>query len=263
MSSASDPLQGYAVHFTRGVSAEDAAKARAQRPTKPSLGDLLRWLDSIDDTGFRTSLSILGSGFIRPTSYPMGVGETVPELADAHRSACFSESPLDDLARLIETRSLYGVGFRQSFLQQRGGDRVIYVPDDSAEAGSWRQHVAARRSAGVDPGDGFWMKTPFVDLLSPSNDTTWEKEWRVPGGLSFEPEDVAFVFLPEDLHEKARRFFTDHQRENTGPAYLGRYLDPRWDRARIEAVLAAPVAPVAPEPASAWTPPPNPLARGH
>src|SRR4051794_26775519 len=118
MTSASDPLVGYAVHFTRGLNSEAAAEARAQAPAKPSFAEMLRWLDRIDDTGYRTSLSILGSGFIRPTTDPLGVGGSVPELAAAHRSACFSESPLDELARLVETRSLYGVGFRQTFLER-------------------------------------------------------------------------------------------------------------------------------------------------
>ncbi len=83
----------------------------------------------------------------------------------------------------------------------------------------------------------------FVDELDPdpANDTSWEKEWRVPGGLKFLPDDVAFVFLPEELHDKARAFFAKHRADNSGPAYLGPYLDPQWDRERIQEILTEPV----------------------
>jgi hypothetical protein len=78
---------------------------------------------------------------------------------------------------------------------------------------------------------------PYVDMLDPDNDTRWEQEWRVPGGLRFAPSDVAFVFLPEKLHDKARTFFSEHRDANTGPAYLGPYLDPRWSHQQIEHAL--------------------------
>ena len=59
----------------------------------------------------------------------------------------------------------------------------------------------------------------------------------MPGGLQFAPRDVAFVFLPEELHDGARMFFTEHRDANTGPAYLGPYLDPRWSRQKTEQAL--------------------------
>jgi plastocyanin len=65
----------------------------------------------------------------------------------------------------------------------------------------------------------------------------------VPGGLAFQPGDVSFVFLPEQSHDNARAFFEIHRASQTGPAYLGPYLDPRWDRPRIERALRAPPSP--------------------
>jgi hypothetical protein len=113
------------VHFTRGSDPADAAKALAQlMPAKPSRTELLEWLNTIDDAGYRASLSILWDGFVRPTGLPLCVGRDVPGLEEKHRSACFSETALNELARLISTRSLYGVGFRQSFLRDRGGRPV-------------------------------------------------------------------------------------------------------------------------------------------
>jgi hypothetical protein len=239
-----DPLLGYAVHFTRGNSTAVAAKALA-RPLPRALThiELVQRLDDIDDTGYRASLSILWQGFVRPTDLPRCVGRDVAGLEQAHRSACFSESRLDELARLIATRSLYGIGFRQNFLRMNRGRPVKYLQPGSADARWWRQEISRRRFAEIDTKDSFWQTTPFVDELDPdpAEDTSWENEWRVPGGLNFQPDDVAFVFLPDELHDNARAFFTEHRANNTGPAYLGRYLDPRWSRQRIQEVLSEPV----------------------
>jgi hypothetical protein len=237
MVAASDPLEGFAVHFTRGADPVAAAAARAAGVPKGNLVEALAWLDATDTSGYRSSLSILWEGHVRPTRYPMGVAAHVTEVAERNRSACFSESPLNDLKRLIETRSLYGVGFEQTFLEIHGGERVLYVPPGSDEEISWRRAVADACVGGVDPTDPLWQMTPFVDILDPTRDMSWEKEWRVPGGLNFKPSDVAFVFLPEELHGRARDFFEEHRVANTGPAYFGVYLDPRWERDRIEEAL--------------------------
>lgn len=97
-------LWGYAVHCTRGSNPTDAAKALAQTtPPRPSPTELLDWLNAIDDTGYRASLSILWDGFVRPTYLPLCVGQKAPRLEENHRSACFSETALNELARLIST----------------------------------------------------------------------------------------------------------------------------------------------------------------
>lgn len=234
-----DALLGYAVHFTRGVSPDEAAAAKSSEPmTRPSLFQLLTRLDSIDDTGFRASLTILGQGHIRASDCPDCVGAAVTEVAAAHRAACFSETRLDDLARLISSRSLYGVGFCQEFLQSHNGRRVSYLEAGSDEALRYEEEVRRRVASGVDPADPFWKDTPFVDIVeSGPNDSRWQEEWRVLGGLNFDPDDVAFCFLPAHLHVNARQFFEDHRAANTCPAYLGPYLDPGWDHTEIERAL--------------------------
>lgn len=245
MPSQPDPLRRYAVHFTRSRNGATAARKALARPQPTPLThiELVQWLDDIDDTGYHTSLSILWEGFVRPTDLPLCVGKGIAGLKDAHRSACFSESPLDELSRLIETRSLYGIGFTQDFLRLNGGQPVIYLSHGGAEAQRWAQKVRSRCIPSVDANDPLWQETPFIDELGPdpANDTSWENEWRVPGGLKFDPCDVAFLFLPEHLHNNARAFFAEHRVNNSGPAYLGRYLDPRWDRERIEAALTEPL----------------------
>lgn len=230
-----DPLTGYAVHFTRGNDPTSAEAALARAPSERLTHRVfLRWLDDIDSTGYQNSLSILWDGHVRPAHDPLGAAAEVPEVESGHRSACFSATRLDKLARLIKTRSLYGVGFEQRRLEAKGGRPVTYLPSRSKEAKTLARAISARRRAGVDPDDPFWKATPFIDL---SRTNAWEEEWRVPGGFRFKPKHVAFVFLPEELHARARGFFEEHRRQNTGPAYLCPYLDPRWKHDRIAEVL--------------------------
>ena len=59
----------------------------------------------------------------------------------------------------------------------------------------------------------------------------------MPGGLRFHPDDVAFLFIPEEFHERARQFFVDAREGNTGPAYLCPYIDPGWERERVLTAL--------------------------
>ena len=45
-----------------------------------------------------------------------------------------------------------------------------------------------------------WQLTPFIDLMDDGTlynfKFDWEREWRVPGGLRFRRNEVAFVFTP-------------------------------------------------------------------
>jgi hypothetical protein len=127
--------------------------------------------------------------------------------------------------------------------------RVWYVEDSGPIAAKIKELVQTRVDGGVDPGDQFWRITPFIDFAKPHStweDWRWEREWRVPGGLSFTPEDVAFLFLPEGSHEDARQFFVGHQAASASPAYLCPYVNTRWPRDRIEESLNE--VPSAPEP---------------
>jgi hypothetical protein len=184
-------------------------------------------------------MSILWDRHIRPVSEPHGAGREIPGLEDRHRPACFSETPLHLLQPLVEFRSDFGVGFSQDFLLSKGGGRVWYLEDEGVLAGSVKKLVAEAADGPVDPADPLWTLTPFIDFPVPGSleDWRWEREWRVPGGLRFLPADVAFLFIPEKLHEKARQFFSDHEFADTGPAYLCPYIDPHWTRPRIEAAL--------------------------
>jgi hypothetical protein len=199
-------------------------------------------------SAYDVMLKILWEGRIEPTG-PLGAARNLTELAESQRSACFSEIPLDLLARLIARRSLYGIGFRQDFLGDHGGARVWYLDKGGAAAEAFKETVRAAMTGGIDHDDPVWRVTPFVDYPGDYGGTQyrfeWEREWRVPGGLPFGPADVAFLFIPEAFHGAARSFFEAHLEENTGPAYLCPYVDPTWDMARIQAAYASLPAPPA------------------
>lgn len=67
-----DPLDGYVVHFTRGNDSKSAEEARQRGADGNSLPATLKWLNEIDDTDYRVSLSILWDGHIQATTYAMG-----------------------------------------------------------------------------------------------------------------------------------------------------------------------------------------------
>jgi len=125
------------------------------------------------------------------------------------------------LDRLVLRRSRYGIGFRQDFLVSNGGARVWYLDVEGEVADSFGELVRAKLSGAIDAIDPLWRLTPFVDFPGDYGtkryEFQWEREWRVPGGLAFTPEDVAFLFLPHELHGPARVLFDDHRRQNTGP----------------------------------------------
>jgi hypothetical protein len=189
----------------------------------------------------RLVLAILWEGRIG-TGGPFGAARRVAGLGESQCSACLSEIPLDLLARLIQRRSLYGTGFRQDFLVEKGGARVWYLDKDGTVAAAFKEVVRSAESGGVDPSAPLWKVTPFVDYPGDYGGTQyrfeWEREWRVPRPLEFQPEDVAFLFIPEELHAAARTFFEEHLQENTGPAYLCPYVDPRWDMPTIQQAFA-------------------------
>ena len=92
-------------------------------------------------------------------------------------------------------------------------------------------------SALEDADAPIWRIAPLIDapgfygLREYAFD--WEREWRHIGPMSFDPEDVAFLLIPEALHKAARGFFQDALRENLGPAYLCPYVDPSWSKEKI------------------------------
>ena len=156
--------------------------------------------------------------------------------------ACFSEIPFGQVGRLAERRqSAYGIAFHQDFVVAAGGGRVWYV-----DLGSPLDAVVSAAFAPIlgqphDLNSPLWSLAPFIErpgqYANASYRFEWEREWRVPGGLAFEPANVAFLFIPEELHDEARSFFHDAERTNSGPGYHCPYLDPSWHDDQILAAL--------------------------
>lgn len=186
---------------------------------------------------YTSMLAILSSGRLLPSG-PFGAAAELVDLEPSQRSACFSEIPLDQLRRLVDQRSRYGIAFRQSHVIRAGGGRVWYLDDEGALAATV-QKILSERSANLDPSDDLWKLTPFIDPPVDGGwfDFAWEREWRVPGALDFKPDDVAFLFIPEELHDNARSFFASHVLDNSGPGYFCPYLDPTWSDEQIQAAL--------------------------
>jgi hypothetical protein len=176
--------------------------------------------------------TILAAGQLRPGPNRFGAARSLDALGDSQRSVCFSEIPLGFLDRLVERRSRYGIGFRHNLLLAAGGGRVWYLDSDTPVAQAFRR----LRQRDIVPWDGdspLWELTPFVDFPGEYGDTMyrfeWEREWRVPGNLTFTTEDVAFLLAPEYEHNALR---------GTLAGYACPYFDPLWRLDRIQQAVA-------------------------
>ena len=251
-------MSDYVVHFTKPIEPEPPpAPEHLGRLSRAEFVAAVRYRSQVDATGYDPWVSILGGRELTAGPKPLGAARRVPGIEDSQRVVCFSEIPLDMLDRLIERRSFFGLGFAKEFLVAKGGAPLWYLDKDGDQAPIIRAQIDEHVAAGVDPDDPFWRLTPFID--NPGNYAgrpyrfEWEREWRVIGDMRFHQDDVAFLFLPEEDHDRARQFFVDAEFENTGPAYLCPYIDPRWELDRIQHALRNVPAPPKPSPgASPW-----------
>lgn len=197
--------------------------------------------DESGSPAYSSMLSILSSGKLRARSR-FGAARRLDALGESQQTACFSEVPLDRLDRLVERRSSYGIGFHQDFLVEAGGGRVWYLDNGSELASSVRALISQKVGPPMDLASPLWKVTPFIDFSGSYSSFEyrfeWEREWRVPGGLIFSPDQVAFLFIPAELHSQARKFFDEAASAHTGPNYRCPFLDPLWPDVRIQAALA-------------------------
>jgi len=186
--------------------------------------------DSDDASALENLQQILEDQDIR-ASGPFGWAKGLNALGDSQKVACFSEIPLDLLDRLVDRRSSYGLGFHQRTLLDAGGARVWYV-DRHSQIGEVLDTRLMALVESRDWDDDLWSLTPFID--QPYDAPTggyrfeWEREWRVPGGLQFDLDEVAFVFVPEEEHGFLRDYITqylDRDQVALGPGLV----DPLWD----------------------------------
>ncbi len=193
---------------------------------------------------YQNMMSILGARTLIPGAEGFGITRKEPVVAERHRSVCFSEIPLDQLGRLVQRRSLYGIAFSKSYILSQGGGPVWYVQYGSPAHLALKHQVQQALTAKDPQREPIWSMTPFVDIQGDTHNAPysyrfdWEREWRVPGLLRFTEYDVAALFLPEELHPTARGFFEWAVKEKAGPGYFCPCLDPLWKAEQISEALA-------------------------
>lgn len=179
-------------------------------------------------TAYSNMMGILSSGTIRAMN-PFGIARTTAPPTASQNVACFSEIPLHQLDRLADARSSHGIVFRKDFVIQRGGNPILYAYRDRPVNQAVRSLMAMGAGDATHP---IWRLTPFVDCPGAYGTSSyfyeWEREWRISGDFGFDPENVAFLIIPEDLHEAARSFFESVRDDNTGPVYECPFIDPYW-----------------------------------
>ncbi len=174
---------------------------------------------------YNTFMSILSSGIIESKN-SFGFKKAVHK----KKSICFSEIPPFYLQKLVSRRYNHGIAFKKDWLLEKGAQRVWYVEKDS-KVHSSLIHISDNSHGAVK--EHFFNLAPFIDIPGEYENSTyrfeWEREWRIVGDLSFTPDDVEFLILPSDVHERARDFFADAESEQIGPNYDCPYYDPITD----------------------------------
>jgi hypothetical protein len=185
-------------------------------------------------TGYENCLSILAKRCIEARN-PFGAAKNSKNSPNV---VCLSEAPLHQLGRLADKRSKYGIGFTKEYVVGMGGGPILYAYKDTAHA---KAVLKIASGAEGDPHHPIWALAPFIDL--PGSYGTkkyfyeWEREWRVAGSIKFDVNQVAFLIMPEHLHEAARGFFNEAELENLGPNYVCPFIDPYWAKDKVLAAL--------------------------
>lgn len=239
-------LSDYVVHFTKppdlGRAAHTPAPpAQEGRLTLSEMVERIRAMEERDRTGYPQMQSILYDRCLRRGAKPLGAARKLGALGDSQRVVCFSETPLDMLSKLVERRSRFGMGFRKDIMVGKGGTPLWYVDCESPQAAAIDAMMSSAIEGGIDPDDPLWKLTPFIDHPGVYNGRPyrfeWEREWRVAGDVHFEPDEIAFLFIPEELHDQARQFFADVRIENSGPVYECAFIDAGWTTEQIQDAL--------------------------
>lgn len=141
--------------------------------------------------------------------------DEIPNSLKKHfKVACFTEIPLNQihlLTQKIKGRKIklepYGFVFLKEFMISRGAQPAVYI-------NSYDNNLNLRKA--VDDlfelaikrkfKDSFYQLFPLLNAMHERYDFTWEREWRIVGGLKFSLKDIVCVILPEegedDLKEK-------------------------------------------------------------
>ncbi|HZM66103.1 MAG TPA: abortive infection system antitoxin AbiGi family protein [Nakamurella sp.] len=181
--------------------------------------------------------SILTSGEIRP-GMRTGAARNLVEVPNQETTS-FSEIPMGHLDRLVARKGVYGVGFSKQALLAKGAAPVWYLPLGTPVASHFSELVRHAMIGGIDPADSIWKCTPFVDYpgvySTARYEFEWEREWRMPGLLSFDLSEVAIAFASEgEFWELTRRVSWHYLGDPDGGWYPRFMLDPTWDMETLQ-----------------------------
>jgi hypothetical protein len=129
-------------------------------------------------------------------------------------TACFTETPLNQLHLLVRDipgRSIklapYGICFTKDFIVASGGQPAIYI--NSYEQNTWlRECVDELYEIAIVDGrlkKPLWRILPFINAMHERYDFSWEREWRVLGGLDFAQKNIVCLILPADREEPLKQ----------------------------------------------------------
>jgi len=192
---------------------------------------------SLGRTAFDNMLSICWEHTLKPARKFGIARDRAPEWPPQY-AVCFSEVPAHLMARISKRRGEYGIGFSKERLLKQGGGPIWYIEKNTTNATAVHALIDRALASPQQESEPIWFLTPFIDVMGEyptgSYRFDWEREWRCRGEFDFKPEDVAFLVLPESFHAQARAFFLEHQKENTGPAYLCPYLAATWSHDQVQ-----------------------------
>jgi hypothetical protein len=131
-------MSDYVVHFTKPVSLKKITSPPPRtEPGRLTLGEFvsrIRYHGQLDRTGYDPWIKILGGRTLKTGAKPLGAARRVPGIEDSQLVVCFSEIPLDMLDRLVERRSLYGLGFSKATIVGKGGAPLWYLGKEGEQA---------------------------------------------------------------------------------------------------------------------------------
>jgi len=154
------------------------------------------------------------------------------------KSVCFSETPLSELNHFYKATvrkknqyQKFGLGFWEQAIRSYGGNPIFYLDtrkpqmlqslDQMVSKGN-NQHFKNLMPF-MEPFGPPLYKTRSVDEI----DFRWEREWRVPGNLSFQPNYVAFGICHQDRINEFEQLANN--------AYP--FIDPDWSLDKIKDYL--------------------------
>jgi hypothetical protein len=158
---------------------------------------------------------------------------------------CFCDIPVPDLTLHMEKYSRFGLALKKAFLVPKGARPVFYVPRMTFGYGAGdftfiQRFFNAEARLGLSSGPGgavagssdevqrlvkdlCWSAMPlplhvfgFMKFFDPETTDTdpanyyMEREWRLPGVLSFELQDVSRIILPSSYAPRLRKEFPEY-----------------------------------------------------